>query len=172
MHMEKMTKPSKRKWLAIIGSSLLLIIVSIISAYYILPSRNSVPLPPQSTLENINNDLPFYYPSKLPEGFSADEDTIGTQDNVTVYQIAYGNNQRMFVSIQPIPDNFDFVGFYNQTLQAQEFEANNGEAYIGSLNDNSVVSLKTADAWILLNAPGGIGASEMQDIARSLQAVN
>lgn len=137
--------------------------------------HTSVPQPSDQVLQSIGDDVALYYPKKLPEGFEAQPETItGQVDNsdLITYRISYGNENQLFVSVQPIPNDFDFVGFYKQTIRGEEFEASNGEAYIGSLNNNSVVSLKTNDAWILLNAPGGVGANELKEVARNLHRVN
>jgi hypothetical protein len=157
------------------GTTLVIIIIAGLGSAYWYMQKDAVPTPPKEIIQSINNNLPLYYPSKLPEGFEAKPETISAQaDNTDLitYQVSYGNGNQLFVSIQAIPDNFDFIGFYKQTIQAEEFETKNGEAYIGSLNNNSVVSLKTQDAWILVNAPGGIGATELKEVARNLRKIN
>lgn len=154
------------------AASLLLVLFVLGAFLTVNLQKNSVPQPSQQELQSLTNNLPLYYPTKLPAGYAVNASSISTTSDVTTYQITKPNTEAVVVSIQAVPQTgFSFVQFYNETIKGQEFENQLGESYLGSLDEKSVASIKTEDAWILISAPGSTDASDLKDISNALRNV-
>lgn len=164
-------KKSYKKWLLLGLATSLIIVTALLGGFYFI-NRSRILPPPRYALAQIQNDLPFYYPYRLPKGFTINPSTIGGQADVTVYAISYGDNKNLAVSIQAIPKDFDFGNFYTHVMRGtREVTSSVGQAFMGTIEDRSVVSIKGQKAWILISAPDGINPSELEEVVAHLKQV-
>lgn len=169
---QTLPKKKPKKILLVWVAAFLVIAVVSGTFFYWANIRDKLPKPSKSIISSVSKGVPLYYPKELPGELYVKQDTIKSKNDITIYQIADGGKDVVSVSIQPIPQEFDFAGFYKQTLQGEQFEVKNGEAYIGSFNNRTVASLKTADTWILVTGTGNLGVNEIKQITSKLENIS
>jgi hypothetical protein len=115
--------------------------------------------------------FPLYYPSRLPEGYEANQATISTVNKVVTYQIKHPANEPLLVSLQPRPNNFDVENFNKEVItEGISLTVSAGAATIGRLRGNQVASVLTDETWILISDPGSIPQQDLKFIVQHLKS--
>jgi hypothetical protein len=115
-------------------------------------------------------DFPLYYPETLPKGYAADPSSFSIGKDVVTYAFTYGDEDKLAVSLQPIPSAFDFDTFYQKTMGgAVTLKTETGMARIGPMNGIQTISLVADKTWILITAPNGAANKDLVSIASALR---
>jgi hypothetical protein len=158
------------------GKVLLVVIVVVVlgltSGAYILlkptPPSNKSSLLGQSISRLVS--IPVYYPQDLPSGYIYNNDAKPIKANILYFSVTSPNNQTFYVSQQPIPASFDFVGFNKKFLNPDNFSSDAGSAVAGPVGANLICSILTnKNTWIIINSPSTDSLTEIETIARSLE---
>jgi replication initiation and membrane attachment protein DnaB len=124
--------------------------------------------------ENIRRQLDFaiYYPAQLPNGYLIQDDSYEVINGTLSYTIGGLQKPPISVSQQSPPETFDFEKFHNETLKNKHTTNTDTSsvAYIGRLEANNVVSLRTDTTWILLTADRSkVSFETLEKIAKKLR---
>lgn len=166
---------SKRRIVDTLGGLILIVVVvglGWLSYYeYSIYHRASTPIPvPLSIRQEVN--FTVYYPvqSKLPTGYTLDTNSFTGDNNVVVYVVRYGN-QKLTFSVEQKPSNSDIQAFYAQHMPLHSTVSSPaGTAAIGSINNQTVVSLPTkTNAWLLITCPLNVNSQQLDQVIRSLK---
>ena len=116
----------------------------------------------------------IYVPTNIPDGYQYKTNSLSNANNITSYILHnQSKDHNLFISIQPIPDDFNFLHFYNQVLESsQEIETNKNEAYMGSFSKNITISIRTDSDWILINAPQNFSITDARLIAEDIHKIS
>ena len=115
----------------------------------------------------------LYYPTKLPTGMYVVPNSIHGDGQAVLYTVADGQNHKFFVSIQPLPQSFDYEQFKKKFTDTDETLVNTGSALTGDAGYALIGSIRTADnTWILINAPDTSTGSAVQALTRSFEKVD
>lgn len=162
-----------KKWIIIIGIISALTLLGLGFFYFILSSDNPHISAISNEARSKNIDL-LYVPTNLPEGYKYQSNSLSKSNHLVSYAFGHEDpDKNIFISVQPIPENFNFVEFYNQNLGgAQEIDSSIGEAFIGSFNKNVTVSLRTDKNWMLINLPPNSTNTDTKIITNSIKQLN
>lgn len=125
--------------------------------------RRTSPIPHDITSQV---DFPLYYPTELPAGFSLDKNSFTKTNKVVTYVVTYEDDKKLIFNIQARPTNFDFDGFQSK---GKKLKSSLGDAYIGSLGQNTVVSIATSETWVFIGVPSPIDTSALEVILQHLE---
>lgn len=111
----------------------------------------------------------LFYPSKLPENYEVDENSLSQGGGAITYQ-AKDSGQIIFFSIQQSPpDTSDIDNVLENKVSAQW---GYGQAYFGKLGDRQAAVLKTSSTLVLINTPGGLPSSEISRLIDGIKPVD
>lgn len=158
-----------RWWLA--GAGLVVVIVAAGLVYYYHPSSHRpsssgyFPDPIRSQVKTA-----LYYPTHPPSGMQVDRTSFHVPTkNVVTYTVSDSQDNKFYVSIEPIPDNFDFIAFKKKFQTTDDLNLPTGNGFIGDLGAQLVASIQTQqNSWIIINTKAVTQAAELQSLARSL----
>ena len=143
--------------------------ITVFGAYMtilLLHSRPTIPVPRAISSQV---DFPLYYPTKFPSGFSLDTNSFSQSNKVVTYTVSYEGNKKLIFNIEVRPTNFDFEGFQSN---ATKISSSIGDAYVGSLGKNTVISITTEKSWIFIGVPSPIDTPALEVILQHLKQVN
>lgn len=161
---------SNRTLLLIIGGVIAVLLVaaaSLAGALYLQRSNNA--RIPKDIWERV--PFPAYYVRSIPDNFSVDTQSYryDSQGKVFSFSIVGDNKQKVLVTQQPNPVDFDIAAFNNQELQdATATITPHGKAVIGKKNGRRVASLQIDTTWILFSAPEKISNDELSSLLDGL----
>ncbi len=114
--------------------------------------------------------IPAYYPQNLPAGYTYNNDAHIIKTNILYFSVTGPGNQTFYVSQQPIPASFDFVGFDKKFLNPDNFSTDAGSSIAGQVGANLIGSIQTdKNTWIILNTAGTNSLTELETVIRSLE---
>lgn len=114
--------------------------------------------------------IPTYYAQNLPAGYTYNNDPKKVKSTIMYFSVMGPNNQRFYVSQQPVPPNFDFNGFAKKFLNPTTFSSDAGLGAAGQLGNQLVGSIQTnKNTWIIINSPAANSLTELETVARSLE---
>ena len=142
------------------------IAISILAVGIFLHNRENGPIP-RVILSQVN--FPLYYPTELPAGFSLDKNSFSETSGVVTYVINYDNGKKLIFNTQALPKDFDFDSFQGN---GKKIGSSLGDAYVGSLGNNTVVSVATDKSWLFIGVPSPINTPAMEVILQHLKQAN
>jgi len=160
-------RPSRaRRRLLIALTAVIALAIAAIGAFMIY-RRGQQPDPlPQSVTRQVT--FPLYYPTRLPAGFRLEPESASATNQVVTFAISAPEGKQVVISQQPTPSDFDFENFYlNSLFGAKEVITPLGKAVIGQINDDTFASIVTDETWIIINAPAGLPADQMQRLIQA-----
>jgi hypothetical protein len=141
----------------------LLILAAIVVAVFITWRHFNRPPNPIPTDVQQSLGFPVYYPAKLANAFSVDQNSIEVNGNLLFYVITDGN-EKIAVVEQSLPANLPQPNF--KVLSS--FETAAGPASTGTSNGSPVAILKTPKTLINVSAPKQTPANTFYDIIKSM----
>jgi hypothetical protein len=118
-------------------------------------------------------DFPLYYPVNLPGEFSVDESSVSSGDGVILYQVTHSSGEKINISLQQKPADFDYENFYRETLKSpQSYLLPIGKVTFGKINRGGLVSIETEKTWILINTVSPIEYDQLKPLIARLKQVN
>jgi hypothetical protein len=126
---------------------------------------------PQNLTTSVS--FPIYYPDpqKLPAGYSLDKTSFTSPTkNVVLYTVNYGQNKKLIFSLQPRPSDNDLKNFNTQRIPIHiEFQSNLGNAELGIIGNQAIVSLPTNDnLWIIVTGPQNLTEKQVAPVLNDL----
>jgi hypothetical protein len=131
------------------------------------------PLPsdpvPLRLRQAVNFSVYYPAPSKLPVGYRLDTSSFTGSAQAIVYVVRY-SNQKLTFTVQQKPSESDIQDFYHTHLPLHTTVSTRlGEAAIGAIGSQTVVSLPTkSSAWLLVTGPPNVDKGELTQILESL----
>lgn len=152
----------------LIISLVIVFVVAIIATGGIIIYRRSNPSNPLPAAITSQVTFPLYYPAKLPPGFVFDQGSASATPQVVTFSVSHHDGKKLIVSQQPVPPDFDFENFYlNSLFGAKEVITPLGKAVIGQIKDATFASIVTDRTWVIINAPAGLPADQMEQLIKS-----
>jgi hypothetical protein len=153
------------KWAKILIAAVIAAWV-VAGGFFLLYRNSSKSIDNPSPLASFSQSVkyPLYYPAN---GYIAPDSKTLTNGTVT-YTVKYKDDD-MFVSIQPIPKNFDFNNFNRQVTGQTSIRTPVGKAIIGKLAGKLIGSITTDKAWFLISAPPDTPVTDIQDVLQNLK---
>ncbi len=113
----------------------------------------------------------LYVPSNLPKGYAYDNDSPYFSEGVFGYTVTGPNSEKIFITQQARPKDFDFEQFYlSHFFKRYEQLTEAGKTTFGEINFRSkVFSIEAGDTWIFANGDLSLSNQAMEDVARSLK---
>lgn len=151
--MEHSETPPKTKskpiWYILLGSLGVLVVAAGLVVFLLTKGNHASPFP-KEVREKV--DFPLYYPSQAPPGWEVTPSSISATPDVVTYEVLKAPKARFLVSIQPYPNDFDYLGFKKKFVETDEFTSTVGTVFMGEVGNSLVVSIRTIEgAWILIN---------------------
>jgi len=132
----------------------------------------TLPYPiPKSEAKQLGFDI--YYPSQkqLPAGYTLNMRSFETTNQVLIYSVSYGVNQKIIFSDQVKPSNSQIQAFYTRDLPLNTtLQTSVGLATIGAVNLETVVSIPTnTNSWLIITSPGSIKQNLLDSVLKSIE---
>lgn len=156
---------AKKRWVFILLSVVLLAAAG--NGAWLYSQRSSSPIPAK-----VRKQVKFalYYPVNLPDGLQVDQKSFSSSNQVLTYNIQQAGKNKYFVSIQPLPSNFDFKAFKKKFATNDEFTTTIGIVFAGDLGSVFIASIRTNDnSWILINTSDVSAFAQLEAVARTFQ---
>jgi hypothetical protein len=114
--------------------------------------------------------IPAFYPTNLPTGYTFNKDFKVLAPNVLYYSVSDSSNEKFYVTLQALPKNFDFSAFKQKFLKPDEYTTDIGSVVAGNMGASLVGSIRTNNSiWILINSPAVNSLPQLETITRSFQ---
>lgn len=115
--------------------------------------------------------IPIFVPSALPKGYKYNNDFKQIKNDIYYFSVSGPSGKKFYITQQPIPAKFDFVGFNNKFLNPDNFNTDAGTVTAGPSGADLLASLRTTkNTWIIVNAQDTSPAnlSQLESVVRSL----
>lgn len=146
----------------------ILIVTMAVAGWYIYQQSDASKPVPQSVVRAVN--FPLYYPTKLPDGFHVDRQSIKATNNQTVEFSIEQDNQKILVTEAAKPE-LSYEQIYSERLaDRRDFDTPAGKVSVGNFkvnDDRAGGSLLTARTWVIVIAPRGYSLDRLSDVMRS-----
>jgi hypothetical protein len=114
-------------------------------------------------------DYSLYQPGWLPPKAYIQRGTFRATAGIVTFFITYDGNRQLAVTEQAKPAQFDFAHFYQTQIDGQKVvQTPIGRAVLGTFTGNSLASVTSDQTWVMLSAPDGIAATDLEHIVKSL----
>lgn len=125
---------------------------------------------PQTIRQQVPFNLYIPDPSKLPLGYTLNIQSFSYGNDALLYKIGYGENQNLIVTVQQKPSDAAIKQFYKVHMPLTiPIQTNVGDAALGVLNNETVVSLPTnTNAWLLMTAPFNANQSQVKRVIQTM----
>lgn len=161
----------KRRWPWVVAVVAVVVVAAAIAAWLLFVPRSPVPDDVKKAVS-----FPIYYPeqSKLPSGYTLDTKSFTASDQVAMYIITYGSDQRLIVSVQKRPPEDEIAYFYKNTIPIhKDVVTVNGTAAIGAVGQQSITSLPTNDqSWLIIMGPPDVNKDELSRVLQAMTKSN
>jgi hypothetical protein len=145
------------------------LIVALGAGLLIYKTSSTSPVP-KSIAKQVS--FPVYYPDPkhLPTGYKLDATSFTIPDkDVVLYAVKYSRGQLAF-SVQAKPSEAELKQFTSQRIPLHtNLKTDVGEAAIGAIGNQSVVSLPTENAWIIVTGPYATDQSKLANVLKALR---
>ncbi|MEK7152697.1 MAG: hypothetical protein AAB834_02010 [Patescibacteria group bacterium] len=159
---------SKKTWLVAIVCVVAIAIAAIVFASNRLTARPS----PELINAQGKTDIQIYYPSNLPEGFSYMNQSVKASTTAIIYTLTYDNDKRLSVSCTAKPSNAAISKFHSQTLTDKtKIPSPEGDLVVGTAYSQTVASLVTDEAWVIMNTTAAIDEESLTRLASSFTPI-
>ena len=111
--------------------------------------------------------FPLYYPQHIPIDKKSIQLTNST--NLLSYSLHYQGNI-MYVTVQPIPEGFDFNSFNKQIIGSSQFLTGAGTATVGKFSGKMIGSLVTINSWVFVSTTLNARAADVSNLLRQFTA--
>ena len=109
----------------------------------------------------------LYYPANAPANFNVERSSIKGDGQAVFYVIRDDQRRPFYVSIQPMPADFDYAAFKQKFADTDESVVNIGSVLTGDAGVSLIASIRTVDnSWIIINAPDATTSAELQGLTR------
>ena len=118
----------------------------------------------------VNFDL--YYPTRLPEGFKLEKNSIGKlEDNVVIYRVSNDVSQVSTFTLQPVSPKVDYDNIFKPEADVQKYDVPDGRALISVGEGGSMVGhLLINDTWVIAETNTAVFSREaLLDIFNSMR---
>jgi hypothetical protein len=162
-------KSRRRRWIIPAASLAICVLVTGIAVISLLYVKNSQPASSQpfASAQKLAATTPVYVPQDPPKEFQPDAQSFSYTAGVVTYQYLYQGKQPVAVSIQQRPGSIDPSEF-NPT---KEFSTTIGKAYLTEVEPRVSAAVLNDETFMLINAPEGVPASQMELFVNSLRKV-
>jgi len=176
MNRDEQPKPSRKislKYYILTGSIVVTIaVIGLIVAVITRQPSGTLPYPiAKSAAKQLGFDI--YYPNQklLPSGYVLNTRSFDTSNQVLIYSVSYGNNQKIVFSDQAKPTNTQVQAFYAKNLPLNtSLQTKIGVATIGAINTQTVISIPTStNAWLIATASGNINQQALDQVLESIE---
>lgn len=154
-------QPQKRKK----TKKLLLLFIVLVLAGAAVFAAVKLRQPPNPFPESIRKTTNYslVYPSRS----KINNDSIQKEAGVVSYTVNYMGSV-LFVTLQPIPENFNFDEFEKTIEKPQILRTPLGKAVVGVRSERLIGSLHTDDSWVLITATKTTPQSDIEDLLQEL----
>jgi hypothetical protein len=169
-------RSSKKRVVALlIGTGCLLLIAGAIGSWLLL--RHSPPsVDPFNTTILAATKFTLYYPESIPLTYHTDLKSVSTpQPGVVVFDLINPHGQKIYISQETRPSEFNFGGYYNDFTDLREKVINQGTIATGYINGGQTVigSLVTNGTWVIANTKDHtVTPTELTALLQSLTLSN
>lgn len=154
--------------------SLLTIVLVVMSGFFVAylvryHDLHSVPDPiPISVRDKVKFPLYFPNPSRLPASYKLNTASFTDSAQAVVYSLTY-RNQTMVFSVQNNPGVSAINNFYSSSLALHTTMSTPvGNATIGAIGSQSIVSLPTSRSWILITGPSNFSQQQYAPVLSAM----
>lgn len=117
--------------------------------------------------------MPLYFPSKLPEGFKIETNSINQpESNVVVYTVSDDTDKQIIISLQRQPKNINLDPLYENLSSIKETETKFGKVKVGISEDNIyMANVLTGETWVIITSQSNIlDTDTIETIVNNLRA--
>jgi len=155
-----------------LGLGMTIILIGLVVWFINRQPTGTLPYPiSKSEAKQLGFDI--YYPSQklLPAGYTLNKGSFEITDQVLIYSVSYGVNNKIIFSDQAKPTNTQIQAFYAKYLPlSTTLLTPTGLATIGAIKLETVVSIPTnTNSWIIATAPANINQSDLDKVMRSVK---
>ena len=176
MNRDELVKPGRKisKWYYIVSGIIILavVVIGLVGWFITRQPAGTLPYPVSRTqIKQLGFDI--YYPSQklLTSGYTLNKSSFEATNQVLIYSVSYGNDQKIVFSDQNKPTNTQIQAFYARNLPlSTTLQTNIGLATIGAVNLQTIVSIPTnTNTWIIATAPGNINQRNLDQVIKSIE---
>jgi len=156
----------------LLPAAIVIVVVVLTVVGYFLFKPSHKPNPSTALGQSIAKlvSIPAYYPQNLPAGYTYNNDARTIKANVLYFSVTGPGSQAFYVTQQPVPASFDFVGFDKKFLNPENFSTDAGSSIAGPVGANLIGSILTnKNTWIIINSQGTNSLTELETVVRSLE---
>jgi len=148
----------------------IIIVFLLISVFHMHRSVKTFDPVPGNIRRQVNFNIYYPNPNKLPTGYKLNLNSFQSSNQIVLYTVSYGNGNRLIFTIQQKPSDSSLKTFYKVHLPLTiPIQTSVGDAALGALNNETVVSLPTnTNAWILMTAPLNANQSQLKQVIKSM----
>jgi hypothetical protein len=164
--------PAKRAGLGklLAGGAVLIAAIAVgVGVLLLAPLLSKSPVPAEIADKAL---FDVYYPSRLPAGYTIDQDSFQFVENdVLVFSAkkADGSGTIAFTE-QAKPEDYDFNEFNKGLNKPQKLHSGDYTAILGQLGDNQPILSVTSDStWVLVRSEARVSAQDYKTIAGGLK---
>jgi hypothetical protein len=127
---------------------------------------------PSSAKKGIKFSL--YYPVSPPSGLQVDRSSFKSpQSQVITFTVNRESTPKYYVSLEPVPQNFDSTVFQQNFIRINNFQTPVGNGLIGTLNNQLIGEVRTSDnTLVLINTADITTAAELKALCVSFQKIH
>lgn len=168
---QKENKVSKRTFLVLPAT-----IIAILAGFFLWNGPISGLLEPKSPFEPELQEkvgIPLYFPTKLPEGFKIETNSISQpESNVVIYAVSDDTNQKITISLQRQPEGINLDPLYENLSSINETDTQYGTVKVGKSEDNIyMANVLTGETWVIITSQNNILDTEtIKTIVNNLRA--
>jgi hypothetical protein len=143
----------KSRWL-ITGITSMVALALIAGSALFLTHRQPAIANPFDTKTLVTTKFALYYPTKLPPGYRIDTKSVNTpQNGIVVFDMQNSHGQKIYMSQEARPSEFDFGGYYKGFSDLKELVTGQGTIATGYVNSHQTVvgSLLINGTWVFVN---------------------
>ena len=178
---KKISEPKRkqrlRKGFRVLLATALLILLST-GVFLVLRSPVASFLEPKSPFsEELAQkvDFPLYYPTKLPDGFKIELDSIKQPvDDVVVYAMSDDNGKRINITLQQQPSSLNLEPLYEVLTDLEAIDTKYGKVNQGISKEGfALTNVTTGKTWVIINSgKDSIGQTEIRMLINSFKEVS
>ena len=143
-----------------------------LGGYFIIYAEKDTKEPVQlfAVKEGSQLTIPVYFPKNLPPGYTYNKDASTIKKNVYYFTVTAPKDIKLYITQQPIPEQFDFVSFNKKFLTPDKFDSSAGSVVAGQVGSSFIGSIVTKkNTWILINSTSPNTLNQVEAVARSLE---
>ncbi len=159
-------KPRILRWLVIL--IIILIIVGSIFVFWTIKHRRSESPIPLAISEKALYEI--YYPSKLPVGYTINQNSFNLSDGILLFGVSDGANHNIAFTEQAKPKDFDFNHFNSGLKDAKNLANTPYTNVLGKTSAGATLLSVTGDTtWLIISSNSSLTEADWRLIAQNLK---